>query len=67
MSLPAITVAEPLVAIVIGQALFGEHIDHSALAVVGEVLGLVLMAVGVIRLARCEASAPMPPSKLSHA
>jgi hypothetical protein len=41
-----------LTAIVIGQALFGEHIDHSQPAVVGEVLGLVLMIVGVSQLCR---------------
>jgi drug/metabolite transporter (DMT)-like permease len=67
MSLPAIAVAEPLVAIIIAQALFGEHIDHSALAVVGELLGLLLMVVGVIRLGRHQApaadtAAPSQPS-----
>jgi hypothetical protein len=55
-SLPVMTIAEPIVAIVIGQALFGEHIASSSLAVTGEVIGLVVMALGVIQLARLSPS-----------
>jgi drug/metabolite transporter (DMT)-like permease len=59
VSLPVITVAEPIVAIVIGQALFGEHIGSSLLAVTGEVAGLVLITIGAVRLVRLSAgSAP---------
>ena len=54
-SLPAITVLEPIVAIVIGQSLFHEHIATGALRVTGETLGLVLMVVGVLALARSPA------------
>jgi drug/metabolite transporter (DMT)-like permease len=50
-SLPAITVLEPLVAILIGQTLFHEHIATGALNVTGEILGLALMVVGVLVLA----------------
>lgn len=51
-SLPVLTVFEPIVAIVIGQALFGEHIASNAPAVVGEVLGLAAMSAGVFLLAQ---------------
>ncbi len=54
-SLPAITVLEPIVAILVGQTLFHEHIATGALRVTGETLGLVLMAVGVLALARSPA------------
>ncbi|MGI8556953.1 MAG: DMT family transporter [Solirubrobacteraceae bacterium] len=51
-SLPALTVVEPLVAILIGQVLFGEHISTSGLAPVGEVLGLAMMVLGVLGLSQ---------------
>lgn len=51
-SLPALTVVEPLVAILIGQALFGEHIVTTGLAPLGEALGLVMMAAGVLGLSQ---------------
>jgi drug/metabolite transporter (DMT)-like permease len=50
-SLPAITVLEPLVAILIGQALFHEHVDGDALHVTGQLLGLAAMVAGVLVLA----------------
>ena len=59
-SLPTITVLEPLVAILIGRALFHEHIATGALHVVGEALGLVSMVVGVLLLAAS-------PALTSHA
>ena len=43
--------------ILIGQTLFGEHIAHSAAARTGEMVGLLLMVVGVIRLAWAEVAA----------
>jgi drug/metabolite transporter (DMT)-like permease len=51
-SLPVLTIAEPVVAIVIGQALFGEHINATALAVLGETAGLLIMSIGVLQLSR---------------
>ena len=54
-SLPALTVVEPLVAILIGQLLFGEHISFRGLAPVGEVLALGLMVAGVVGLSRAVA------------
>ncbi len=54
-SLPALTVVEPLVAILIGQLLFAEHISFAGLAPVGEVLALGLMVAGVVGLSRAVA------------
>lgn len=66
-SLPAITVLEPLVAILIGQTLFHEHIETGALHMAGEAVGFLAMVVGVLILARsptltghAPASAPDP-------
>jgi drug/metabolite transporter (DMT)-like permease len=64
-SLPAITVLEPLVAILIGQALFHEHIATGALHVTGETLGLVSMVLGVIVLARSPALTATRPHSAS--
>jgi len=50
-SLPAITVLEPLMAVLIGRVLFHEHIATGALHITGETFGLVLMVVGVLLLA----------------
>jgi hypothetical protein len=47
-----------VVAILIGQILFGEHISVRGLAPVGEVAGLALMAGGVIGLSRARADGP---------
>ncbi len=60
-SLPAITVLEPLVAILIGQTLFHEHIATGALHVTGEILGLASMVVGVLVLASSPALNRRPP------
>jgi len=51
-SLPVITILEPLVAILIGELMFGEHIAGGGLARTGEVLGLAGMTLGVFVLAR---------------
>jgi hypothetical protein len=51
-SLPALTVVEPVVAILIGQVLFGEHISVRGLSPVGEIAGLGLMIAGTVGLSR---------------
>jgi len=50
-SLPVLTVLEPVVAIVIGQVVFSEHIASGAGARSGQVAGLVAMTIGVFWLA----------------
>lgn len=62
LSLPVLTIAEPIVAVIIGQALFGEHIAATPLAVVGETVGLVAMTVGVVLLARLKLAPAVSPS-----
>jgi drug/metabolite transporter (DMT)-like permease len=62
-SLPAITVLEPLVAILIGQVLFHEHVETGALHVTGQVLGLASMVVGVVILASSPALTHLAPAR----
>lgn len=52
LSLPALTVAQPLVAVAIGVAVFDEHITTGPLAVPAEVVGLVVTTIGVFALGR---------------
>ena len=52
LSLPTLTVAQPLVAVVIGLGMFAEPVDSQGLAPVAEALGLALVVVGVFALAR---------------
>jgi hypothetical protein len=52
LSLPTLTVAQPLVAVAIGLGFFGERIDTRGLAPVFEGIGLVLITLGVFALAR---------------
>lgn len=51
LSLPTLTIAQPLVAVSIGLGFFGERIDTSGVAAALEVLGLILVTVGVFALA----------------
>lgn len=57
-SLPLFTVLEPIVAILIGQFLFGERISSTAGARAGAVLGLVMMVVGVFWLTSAVSEKP---------
>jgi drug/metabolite transporter (DMT)-like permease len=59
-SLPAITVLEPLVAIMIGQFMFGEHIATSPASRFGEITGLVAMTAGITILSRRHSDEPQP-------
>jgi len=52
LSLPTLTVAQPLVAVAVGIGFFGEHVDARGPAPVLEVLGLALITFGVFALAR---------------
>jgi len=52
LSLPTLTVAQPLVAAAIGLSIFGEHIDSHGVAPVFEVFGLAMVTFGVFVLAR---------------
>jgi drug/metabolite transporter (DMT)-like permease len=64
-SLPTMTVADPVVSIVIGAVAFGESIVTSPGRTTVEVLALVAMAWGVFALARAESDQPAhchPPS-----
>lgn len=58
LSLPTLTVAQPLVAVVIGLAMFGERINRRGLAPVAEVLGLAFVTFGVFALSRSQMIAP---------
>jgi drug/metabolite transporter (DMT)-like permease len=57
LSLPTLTVAQPLVAIAISLGFFGEHIDTRGAAPVLEVLGLALVTAGVFAIAQSPAIA----------
>lgn len=57
-SLPLLTVLEPIVAILIGQFLFGEQISSAAGARVGAVIGLVTMVIGVFWLTGAVSDVP---------
>jgi drug/metabolite transporter (DMT)-like permease len=50
LSLPTLTVAQPLVAVIIGLGLFGEHIDSRGAAPGWEALGLAMVVSGVFAL-----------------
>jgi len=52
LSLPTLTVAQPLVAVAIGLGLFGEHINGRGLAPGWEALGLAMVVFGVFSLTR---------------
>lgn len=54
VSLPTMTVVDPVVSIVIGAVAFRESISASAPAIFLETLGLLAMCIGVVVLARSE-------------
>lgn len=61
-SLPAITVVEPLVAILIGETLFHEHVASGALNLTGQAAGLAAMVLGVCLLAISPALSSRQPT-----
>jgi drug/metabolite transporter (DMT)-like permease len=62
---PGLTIADPIVASVLGVVLFGERVDLSPSAIAGESLALIVIAVSVIFLSRSplvqEDAFPTPP------
>ena len=66
LSLPTLTVAQPLVAIAIGLC-FGEHINTQGLAPLFEILGLVLVVAGVFALAQTPAIAGLEDASVERA
>lgn len=52
LSLPALTVTQPLVAVAIGVEVFGEHITSGGVAGVVELVSLGVLTVGVFALGR---------------
>ena len=52
LSLPTLTVVQPLVAVAIGLACFGEKIETRGAAPIVGMLGLLLITAGVFALAR---------------
>jgi drug/metabolite transporter (DMT)-like permease len=60
VSLPTMTVSDPVVSIMIGVLAFGETISSGGGAILLEVLGLAAMTVGVFLLARREALDAVP-------
>ncbi len=60
LSLPTLTVAQPLVAVAIGIGFFGEHVDSRGVAPVVEALGLAMVTAGVFVLARSPLIAQEP-------
>jgi hypothetical protein len=62
-SLPAITVVNPLVSILLGVLVFDENLRHTAPAILGEVVFLGMLALAAVNLSRLEqlpAAAPAP-------
>lgn len=69
-SLPVTTVLEPVLAVALSGPLFGEHLATGALAGSGQVLGALVLLVGVVVLAwrtaqREQAPAPVAAAVLS--
>jgi drug/metabolite transporter (DMT)-like permease len=52
LSLPTLTIAQPLVALAIGLGFFGERVDSRWPAVTLEIVGVAMMTAGVYALAR---------------
>lgn len=51
-SLPALTVVDPVVSIMVGVLAFGESVNDSVIGIFAEAVGLMIMAVGVVVVAR---------------
>lgn len=71
LSLPTLTIAQPLVAVAIGIWLFGERVGSTGVAPLLEAVGLLLVTAGVFALARSpvisEQEAALPAGTPGHA
>jgi hypothetical protein len=59
-SLPAITVIDPLVAVLLGVTIYDENLRHSPLALLGELISLAVLAYSTILLTRDEQRGTRP-------
>jgi hypothetical protein len=50
--LPPMTIADPVVSIIIGAVVFDEQLTHNLPAIAGQTLGFLLMSAAIIQLAR---------------
>jgi drug/metabolite transporter (DMT)-like permease len=66
LSLPMLTIAQPLVAVAIGVGIFGERVASSGVAPFVEALSLVLVTTGVFALARSPVIAPTEPARATE-
>lgn len=57
-ALPALTVTDPVLSVVLASSLLGEPLIFSPLAVVADLVSVALVTVGVVRLARAEDAVP---------
>lgn len=60
-SMPLLNIVDVLVAIAFGVVVFGEIPAHNVVAILGEVTALVMMAVGLLQLARQHALEGLEP------
>jgi drug/metabolite transporter (DMT)-like permease len=58
---PGFTIGDPVTAILLGAFLFGEHLGTTPAALAAEVLGLLVLALGVRTLSGSELVAGTPP------
>lgn len=59
-SLPAITVVDPLLAVVLGVVVYDENLRHTAWAIATEAGSLLLFAAAAFALTRHQATATLP-------
>jgi hypothetical protein len=62
-SLPCLTVLEPVVAVAVASRAYGEHLHPGLGYHAGQFLGVVLLAVGVVGIARAEMNRHTPLSE----
>jgi drug/metabolite transporter (DMT)-like permease len=51
-SQPGLTIVDPLVASMLGVVLFGEKLNHSPIAFIGEILAVAVLVISVVSLSR---------------